>query len=210
MYILCSYVYSNFFSNYVIYFNVEQGNMALIHYKGKNIIVDIGSTKDNLASSIIINYLNKKNISSIDAVILTHFHTDHINGINDKLLSNVEIKKVIYAKPKEEQKEYSDILSLLNKNNISKIEVTKDEKIEIGEIEINIISPNVNEKINDEDIANANSIVSIISIKNKTLMFMGDATKNTEKYILKNSKIPINNIDVYQVGHHRVKDIYFG
>lgn len=209
MYILFSYVYSNFFSNYVIYFNVEQGNMALIHYKGKNIIVDIGSTKDNLASSIIINYLNKKNISSIDAVILTHFHADHINGINDKLLSNVEIKKVIYAKPKEEQKEYSDILSLLNKNNISKIEVTKDEKIEIGEIEINIISPNVNEKINDEDIANANSIVSIISIKNKTLMFMGDATKNTEKYILKNANIPINNIDVYQVGHHRVKDIYF-
>lgn len=204
-YILSSYMYLNYLNNYVIYFNVEQGNMALIHYKGKNVIVDIGSTTENLASSVIINYLNKKNISSIDAVILTHFHTDHINGINESLLGTVEIKKVIYAKPKEEQKEYDNILSLLNKNNISKLEVTKDEKIEIGDIKIDIISPNVNEKINDDDVANANSIVSIISIKNKNLMFMGDATKNTEKYILENNNLHINNIDIYQVGHHGSK-----
>lgn len=209
MYILCSYVYANFFSNYVIYFNVEQGNMALIHYKGKNIIVDIGSTKDNLASNIIINYLNKKNISSIDAVILTHFHTDHINGINDNLLSKVKIKKVIYAKQKEEKKEYINILSILNKYNISKLEVTKDEKIQIGDINIDIISPDVNNQINDEDVANANSIVMTVSVGKRNLFFMGDATKNTEKYILENTTNYLNNIYVYQVGHHRFKDIYF-
>ncbi len=209
IYILFSYIYFNYVNNYVIYFNVEQGNMALIHYKKKNVIVDMGSTTENLASNILVNFLTKKNIKKIDAVILTHFHTDHINGINDYLLNNIKIKKVIYARPKEEQKEYIEIMNILNKNNISKLEVTKDEDIEIGNIKIKIISPSINFKIKDEDVANANSIVSIISVSNKNFMFMGDATKSTEENILKNNNINIYDIDSYQVGHHRIKDIYF-
>ena len=90
IYIFTSYIYLNYFNNYVIFFNVEQGNMALIHYNNLNVIFDIGSTKENLASNIIINYLKKKNITKIDAVVLSHFHTDHINGINEKLLDEVK------------------------------------------------------------------------------------------------------------------------
>lgn len=205
IYILVSYIYLNFFHNYVIYFNVEQGNMALIHYNRKNVIVDIGSTTENLASNVIINFLNKKNIEKIDAVILTHFHTDHINGLTEELINSLEIKRVIYASPKEDILEYENMLNLLNKNNISKIEVTKDDNIKIGDIDINILNPNVNEKIEDDDIANANSIVSVITVNNKQLMFMGDATKNTEKSILNKNNNLIKNIDIYQVGHHGSK-----
>ena len=77
--------------------------MALIHYNRKNVIVDIGSTTENLASNVIINFLNKKNIEKIDAVILTHFHTDHINGLTEELINSLEIKRGIYASPKEDK-----------------------------------------------------------------------------------------------------------
>ena len=117
IYIFTSYIYLNYFNNYVIFFNVEQGNMALIHYNNLNVIFDIGSTKENLASNIIINYLKKKNITKIDAVVLSHFHTDHINGINEKLLDEVKIEKVIYARPKEKQEEYDTLMSCINKRN---------------------------------------------------------------------------------------------
>ena len=205
IYILSSYIYLNYFQNYVIYFNVEQGNMALIHYNKKNVIVDIGSTTENLASNVILNFLNKKNIKRIDAIILTHFHADHINGLTEKLIKSAEIKSVMYSCPKEETKEYNEILNLLNKNNISKIEVTKGDNIKIGDIDINILSPDVNEKINDKDVANANSIVSVITMKDKNLMFMGDSTKNTEKSILITNSNLVNNIYIYQVGHHGSK-----
>ena len=79
--------------------------MAFIRYKGTNIVVDMGSTKENLASNILLNYLKKKNITKIDAVLLTHFHTDHINGLSEELLSTIDVSKVIYSVPKEEQKE---------------------------------------------------------------------------------------------------------
>lgn len=205
IYIFTSYIYLNYFNNYVIFFNVEQGNMALIHYNNLNVIFDIGSTKENLASNIIINYLKKKNITKIDAVVLSHFHTDHINGINEKLLDEVKIEKVIYARPKEKQEEYDTLMSCINKRNISKIEVTKGENIQIGNMNIYFVSPDVNRKIEADDIANANSLVSFVTVKNKKILFMGDATKETEEYILNKNINDLNSIDFYQVGHHGSK-----
>lgn len=205
IYIFTSYIYLNYFNNYVIFFNVEQGNMALIHYNNLNVIFDIGSTKENLASNIIINYLKKKNITKIDAVVLSHFHTDHINGINEKLLDEVKIEKVIYARPKEKQEEYDTLMSCINKRNISKIEVTKGENIQIGNMNIYFVSPDVNKKIEADDIANANSLVSFVTVKNKKILFMGDATKETEEYILNKNINDLNSIDFYQVGHHGSK-----
>ena len=195
IYIFTSYIYLNYFNNYVIFFNVEQGNMALIHYNNLNVIFDIGSTKENLASNIIINYLKKKNITKIDAVVLSHFHTDHINGINEKLLDEVKIEKVIYARPKEKQEEYDTLMSCINKRNISKIEVTKGENIQIGNMNIYFVSPDVNRKIEADDIANANSLVSFVTVKNKKILFMGDATKETEEYILNKNINDLNSID---------------
>ena len=205
IYIFTSYIYLNYFNNYVIFFNVEQGNMALIHYNNVNVIFDIGSTKENLASNIITNYLKKKNISKIDAVFLSHFHADHINGINEKLLDEVKIEKVIYARPKEKQEEYDTLMSCINKNNISKLEVTKGDNIQIGDMNIYFVSPDVDEKIEDDDVANANSLVSFVTVKNKKILFMGDATKETEEYILNKNINDLNYIDFYQVGHHGSK-----
>ena len=205
LYIQIFYVYTNYYSNYAIYFNVEQGNMAFIRYKGTNIVVDMGSTKENLASSILLNYLKKKNITKIDAVLLTHFHTDHINGLSEELLSSIDVSKVIYSVPKEEQKEYYECIKLLNKNNVAKVEVTKNDEMILGKIKIKILSPDINIKIKDEDVANANSIVATVIAGNKNLMFMGDATKKTEENILKDVKLLPGKIDVYQVGHHGSK-----
>lgn len=204
IYICTSYIYINHISNYVIYFNVEQGNMAFIKYKGTNIVVDIGSTKENLAENVLLNFLKKKNIKKIDAIILTHFHTDHINGVGEKLLDIAYVQRIIYASPKEDTKEFYTTKNLLNKYNIARVEVTKGDKLELNNVTVDILSPDVNYKIRDKDVANANSIVSVICVDDKNLMFMGDATANTEKYIL-NSNVKIPDIFIYQVGHHGSK-----
>lgn len=211
LYIAVWYIITMYFERYIIYFNVGQGNMALIHNNSTNIIVDIGSTKEELAGNIIINFLKAKNISKIDCIALTHMHTDHINGIDTLLNQNINIEYVLLSKPCQENVEYKKLKKSLKQRNIAIIEVVEEDRIEIKNIEINVLSPPQNKIIQDDDILNANSNVYLITLDNKNLLFMGDATTETEKYILskylKNKsnediRNKLKNLYIYQIGHH--------
>lgn len=211
LYIAVWYIIIMYFERYIIYFNVGQGNMALIHNNSTNIIVDIGSTREEIAGNIIINFLKAKNISKIDCIALTHMHADHINGIDTLLNENINIEYVLLSKPCQENVEYEKLKKSLKQRNIAIIEVVEEDRIEIKNIEINVLSPPQNKIIQDDDILNANSNVYLITIDNKNLLFMGDATTETEKYILskylkkksnEDIKNKLKNLYIYQIGHH--------
>ena len=53
--------------------NYRQRSSALVQKDGKNILIDCGPD--------IRNQLLKTNIKKIDAVLLTHAHSDHITGL---------------------------------------------------------------------------------------------------------------------------------
>lgn len=215
LYIFYWYINTMYFEKYIIYFNVGQGNMALLHFNTKNIIIDIGSTKENIAGNIIGTFLKAKNINNVDLVLLTHMHNDHINGL-DKLVSssNIHVKKVCYTKPYKKVDEYIKLKKVVKDNKIATLEVIEGDVINIDEVEINILSPPKSYYITDEDMLNANSTVYLISKNSKNYLFMGDSTKNTEKYILNNYikkenntsiKDKLKNISIYQVSHHGSK-----
>ncbi len=200
LFIISNYTYITYFENYVYYFNVKQGNMALIHKNGKNIIVDIGSTTENLASNILLNFAKVKNIKKIDLILLTHMHTDHINGVQG-LINNIEIGNVAYSIPKEDITEYFQLKEILEENKISVIELEESDEIKYKDIDIKVISPPKDFEIEDSDSVNANSMVIDIKTNKSNLLFMGDATKQSEKYFLNKSN-EIGKVDVLQVGHH--------
>lgn len=184
--------------------------MSLIRKNRKVILIDSGSTTNNLASNILNNFLKSKAIDNIDFVILTHFHTDHMNGIY-----NIEAKidKIGYSIPKEECAEYEKISEFLIENNITRVELKKDDKISLKNITIDILLPYANKVIKSDDIANSNSIVALVSIKEKrenlNFLYMGDATVETENVLVNNITNDIQNkfqnISVLQVGHHGSK-----
>lgn len=200
-----------YFQKYVIYFNIGQGNMALLHYNTKNIIVDIGSTKESLAGNTIVNFLKAKCIKSIDLVLLTHMHNDHINGLEKIIEKGIRVERIGLSNPPQVSKEYSIIHELIKKNNICIIKLVEGDEIILDKFYISILTPPKDNKINDTDMLNANSTVFLISNNNKNYLFMGDSTINTEKYILDNyiNKVKnkdifnkLKNIYVYQVSHH--------
>lgn len=211
VYIILWYIVTMYFEKYIIFFNVGQGNMALIHNNTTNIIVDIGSTRGEFAEDIILSFLKAKNITSIDCIALTHMHTDHMNGIDTLLKENIKIEYVLLSKPCEENIEYENLKKELKDRNIAIIEVEEEDRIQINKVEINVLSPPKNKVIQDEDMLNANSNIYLITLNNKNLLFMGDATSKTEQYILnkyinqnenENIKNKLQNLYIYQVGHH--------
>ena len=204
IYIFFWYIYVMYFEKYVIFFNVGQGNMALIHSNNVNVIIDIGSTKNGNAGHIMSSFLKAKNIKKIDIILLTHMHDDHVNGIENLIENNIKINRIGYVNLKVKTNLYNKVNNIIKNNNISKLELAFLDKIEIGDIQIEILN---NENIIlDENIENANSTIYLVKFKNKDMLFMGDSTKKTEQDLLKNMDVnKLSSIDILQVSHHGSK-----
>lgn len=59
------------------------GNSLVVH-GDKNIIVDLGDR-----AGVVLNYLVDNNITKLDAIVLTHYHADHIGGSDASALSEI-------------------------------------------------------------------------------------------------------------------------
>ncbi len=204
-------IYRIYFENYIWYFNVGQGNMCVIRNNRRVVVYDCGSTTKNLSYNVLNNFFKAKAVKNIDLVVFSHMHEDHTNAIYD-MCKNYNIQKVIYPVTYSASEEYTKISMLLESNNIKSECVFEDTKLNIGNaIEIFFLTPGKSTKILDEDILNANSLTSVVTIgKDKNYLFMGDATIKTEKYIL-DKKLDeevlqkLSNIKVIQIGHHGSK-----
>ena len=80
----------------------------------------------------------------------------------------------------------------------------------LDKILIKCLSPCSDKKIESSDEINSNSAVYKIEIKSnikskKTLLFMGDATVESERIILQKYREELLGVDVLQVGHHGSK-----
>jgi len=184
--------------------------MALIHNNTKNILIDCGSTADGTSFNIINNYLKGAGIDTIDIILITHFHSDHMNALAE-ICDNYKVKYVCFSIPKSGVEEYSKTRKYLKENNISLIEICEEDNIKLDGININILTPPKDKIIVDNDLLNANSTSYLISMNNKNYLFMGDSTIETEKYILnkylnsnryEDIKNRLEDIYVYQVSHH--------
>lgn len=212
-YISIYYIYTIFLENYIYYFNVGQGNMAIVRYNRKVIVIDCGSTTNNIASSILTQFLHKKAIKNIDGIVLTHFHTDHVNAYK-KLTENFNIFSLIYSIPKLSNViEFETIEKISEDKKIRSIAALQYDKIKIDEdFYIDILSPPYNSLVKSSDEMNSNSMVLLLTIKNKNFLFMGDATKETEELLLNDLNNiteekreilkKLQNLETVQIGHH--------
>lgn len=208
MYIISIILKVSFFEEYVYFFNVGQGNMALIHKQNTNIVVDLGSTSSGVASNILISFLKAKNISKLDIIIITHMHEDHMNGV-EEVIENVEVSKIIFSSFEDESKnETFKFESMVKEKNISTINVSYNDSILFRDFKIDVLSPPKEKIIKSSDVLNSNSLVLLISKKNYNYLFLGDATKETEEFMFKerifddNIYDRLRSLKAVQIGHH--------
>ncbi len=83
----------------VTYLDIGQGNAALVELpRGKTMLIDGGGFSDNstfdVGAMIVAPYLWRNKIASIDTVVLSHPHSDHLNGLL-YILEHFSVGKVI-------------------------------------------------------------------------------------------------------------------
>lgn len=162
----------------------------------QNIIIDLGSNKGLKDLNKKISWWNK----TIELIIITHPHDDHILGIIS-LLKKYQVKKIMYTGILHESPAYLELLNFIQEKNIPLLIPVENQIISFGEdCFLKILFPW--ESFQEKEIENLNnsSIVSQLNCNNSKFLFTGDAEIEVENEILKKN-LDIKS-DVLKVGHH--------
>ena len=178
----------------VHYINVGQGDSILIQVNNKNLLIDSGpeSNKNHL-----LNYLKNLDIDTLDYVIATHPHEDHIGNMQH-IINTYNISAFYAPKVTASSKTFEQMIDSLKRKNL-KINVIKQgiSSIDLGNnTKVTVLSPNYD----SYDNLNNYSPIMKIEYKNTSFLFTGDAEEEVENEVLKNNFILSS--DVLKVGHH--------
>lgn len=189
----------------VTFFDVGQGDAALYEFpNGKNLLIDTGDCTDyfNAGQMIIAPYLKRNSISSINNMLLTHSHSDHVGGV-PYLFENLKIDRLIISR------------SFLLKTGVKIDSLAKCYRIKIQNVcagdtlfidknaLILVLNPvsEILDNMDDKKLKeNDLSIVLKCIYKNKSFLMMGDAEIEAEKWIMNYDRLLAS--DVIKLGHH--------
>lgn len=178
----------------VHYIDVGQGDSILVQVNNKNLLIDAGpvSNKDNL-----IYYLDSIGITSLDYIIATHPHEDHIGNMFS-IINKYDVGKFYAPKVEHTTSSFEKMVESLIVKDL-KINVINEniDTIDLGDGTLLTVFSPIN-----EEYSNLNNYSPIIKIEygNTSFMFTGDAEKEVESEVLsKNTNL---KSDVLKLGHH--------
>jgi competence protein ComEC len=182
----------------VHFIDVGQGNSALVRYGNKSILIDGGSID---AGPRVASYLKSQGISTIDVLVSTHPHADHIGGLLT-VLEEFPVKVVYDSGQPHTTQTYEEYLTLIDQKNIRYIVPERGDTIDAGSgVTVHVLSPPP-EGIDGDDL-NENSIVLKITFGDTSFLLASDTGFPAEDALL-SSGADLRS-DVLKVGHHGSK-----
>ena len=193
--------------NEAIYFlNVGQNSDAFLLESNKKYgLIDTGGS---FKSDSLIKELKQIGVNSLEFIIITHSHGDHIGGY-EKVMNTFQVKNV-YVKTEgiiysTNFKKYQKIVdtAIEKKSSVCNIKLSKCQNIKLGSMKIRLyntkfFTENNGITVND----NVNSVASLVKWNNRKVYFTGDlgnyAGLTQETRIAKK----VRDIDIYKTAHH--------
>ena len=166
----------------ISFLDVGQGDAALIKTPaGHNILIDGGpGTKILERLPEELSWYDK----TIDLMILTHPHSDHVDGLIP-VLKRYEVKQILSTGVVHSSPTYLAWLDLVREQNIPLVIVDREQTIDLGDdCHLQIIYPLTN--LSGREVSNLNnsSIVARLTYKDTSFLFMGDAEIEVEQELV--------------------------
>lgn len=172
--------------------DVGQGLSLLFESDGQYLLYDGG---DRDYSSKVVSFLKRKDVQSLEYIIVSHYDADHLNGVIGTL--NVfDVKHVIGPDYSTDTRSYQSFMDILSKKNLKKISPSVGKTYMFGNASFTVLAPNQSVYGDENDYS-----VSIrIDCGDQSIMVTGDATASSESEMLANGQDLDSEILV--VGHH--------
>ncbi len=177
--------------------DIGQGDASLIYTKDEVIMIDTGDVDER---DRLEKLLKKRNISTIDKLIITHPHADHIGGAY-VVFKNVNVKEVYDNGDATTSKTYQTYLKNIKQKNIAYHQLKAGDTVDFGDgVSFKVFSPTEKMIKNDDDLNN-NSIVGQLRYKDFTMLFTGDSERDAEQNMVKSYGNELQS-DVLKSPHH--------
>ena len=174
--------------------DVGQADSILIYSNGYSAVIDVG-TKESTEN--ILEDLDSAHISRIDALIVTHLHTDHAGALPElarrKTIDNLIIPELDYeAEATALVKTAKQIVTSKGGNAYTAIQGMN---FKIGEFTVTVLA-----YYDDMSADNNKSVIVMAELDGIKFLFTGDAEAKTERALIEDG---LNiDCDVLKVGHH--------
>lgn len=182
-------------SGTVTVLDVGQGQCIVIISGDAAVVIDCGSAGDSSkAASAAADYIRSRGRSSIDLLVLTHFHSDHANGV-PKLMDKVEVKRIAAPCELDEYDSvYGKVMESVQKCGTELITVEEDCTVSVDDLELKLYAPIGVESVNER------GVIILADFGQFEMLITGDVNDFIEQRLVETHRLP--DAELLIVGHH--------
>lgn len=182
----------------VHFIDVGQGDATLIQQINQdntyNMLIDAGNNGDG---EYLVEYLKDQGVETLDYIIGTHPHSDHIGGLDD-VIKGFQVGAIIMPKVMANTRTFEEVMEAVSDKGLSITSPVPGTSYPLGEAEFTILAPNSDDYASLNDYSIANRIV----FGSNSFIFTGDAEALSEEEILNNFNKRDLASDVFKLAHH--------
>ena len=175
--------------------DVGQGESVILTSDGETALVDCGSSnsyKD--PGGLAADTLHSMGVRELSAVVVTHYHADHTNGLYE-VLRRIPVQTIYLPDIEDEYGVRERLVSLAEEKGAQVTYVTKETADTLGDTVLTIYPP-----VQSGGDLNELGLTALASTGDFDLLITGDMSGSTEKKLVETYALP--DIEVLVVSHH--------
>lgn len=173
--------------------DVGQGQCMVLTGRDFTLVADCGSTSATEdPGDTAARYLLSRGRMKVDALVLTHYHADHMDGA-EELMRRMPVGMLLAPPPDSEE---ARSLLIFAEERGTEVCIVSEElrQLRFGELQAVIVPPLGNVGDNEE------CLCALFSVEDYEVLMTGDASGATELRLLE--RLPMPDIELIIAGHH--------
>jgi competence protein ComEC len=186
--------------------DIGQGDsFLLVTPAGHTLLLDSGGllgmshSELDIGEDVVSPYLWERGLSALDAVAISHSHSDHIGGM-PAILRNFHPRELWHG-PNYPSREVQALYETADRLQVRRVERHRGEEFDFDSVHFRVLSPPEDWELKPHG-QDDSSMVLRLSYAGHTALLVGDIHKRMEKMLVEEAAGAEMKVDLLKVAHH--------